>query len=66
MVVISVEVPDRIAKKFSSDKVIKLQDLSAEEQLLNLDWEWWNDSFVNMDSKDFLVSLKNDVINYNI
>jgi hypothetical protein len=66
MVVISVDVPKQLAKKFSSDKIVQLKDLSIEEQLLNIDGEAWNDSFVNMDIKEFLKTLKKDVINYNI
>jgi hypothetical protein len=37
MAVISVEVPDKIAKKFSPYKVINIRDLSIEEQLLDMD-----------------------------
>lgn len=64
MVVISVDVPANLAKKFNSDKVVNFKDLSIEEQLLDVDWSKWNDSFVNMDANDFLKSLKRDVINY--
>jgi hypothetical protein len=39
MAVISVEVPDNIAKKFAPYEVVKLSDLSMEEQLLAIDGE---------------------------
>ncbi len=41
MAIVSVEVPDKIAKKFTPYTIIKWSDLSMEEQLLNLDWDWW-------------------------
>ncbi len=66
MVVMNVEVPEQIASKFELNKTIKLKDLSIEEQLLNIDWGGWNDSFVNMNAEEFLKTLKNEVINHNI
>jgi len=66
MVVMNVEVPEQIASKFELNKTIQLKDLSIEEQLLNIDWEDWNDSFVNMDAEEFLKILKKELINHNI
>jgi hypothetical protein len=66
MVVMNVDVPEEIANKFELNKTIQLKDLSIEEQLLKTDGEGWNDSFVNMNAKDFLKTLKRDVINHNI
>lgn len=40
MAVISVEVPDKIAKKFAPYSIVKWSDLTMEEQLSNLDWDW--------------------------
>jgi hypothetical protein len=37
MAVISVEVPDKIAKKFAPYSIVKWSDLTMEEQLSNLD-----------------------------
>jgi hypothetical protein len=37
MAVISVEVPDKIAKKFAPYTIVKLNELTMEEQLLNID-----------------------------
>ncbi len=42
MAIINVEVPDKIAKKFISINVVQWRELSAEEHLLEKDWEWWD------------------------
>ena len=62
MAVISVEVPDKIAMKFVSYEVVKLKDLTMEEKLINMDWEWWEDVSVNMEAADFLEMMKKEVI----
>lgn len=57
MAVISVEVPDKIAKKFAPYTIVKLNELTMEEQLLNIDWDWW-ETIVNfwqwVDAKEVL------------
>jgi len=62
MTVISVDVPNIIAKKFHSYKVVKYKDLTMEEKLINMDWEWWNDVSVDMEAVDFLSVMKKEII----
>lgn len=64
MTVINVEVSEKIATKFSWYNVVNFNELSMENELLSIDWDWWNDFSVNMWADDFLSKLKNDVINY--
>ena len=40
--------------------------ISIEDQLITLDWKWWNDVDINLEASDFLGKLKNDVLNYDI
>ncbi len=57
MAILSVEVPDQIARKFSPYTIVKLRDLSIEEQLLEIDWEWWEtvvDFWLGVDAWDIL------------
>jgi len=37
MAIISVEVPDKVAKKFTPYKIVKLKELTTEEHLLEID-----------------------------
>ncbi len=62
MAVISVEVPDKIAMKFISYEVVSLKDLTMEEKLVNMDWEWWEDVSVNMEAGEFLKMMKKEII----
>ena len=62
MTVISVNVPDVIAKKFISYKVVNYKDLTMEEKLINMDWEWWNDVSIDMEANDFLSVMKKEII----
>ena len=41
MAIISVDVPDKIAIKYSSYKVVSWNELSKEENLLDIDWDNW-------------------------
>ena len=61
MAVISVEVPDKIAKKFASYTVVKWKELNMEEQLLNIDGDWWEtivDFWQWVDAKEILSFLE--------
>lgn len=61
MAIISVEVPDVLASKFKPYEIVKLKDLSIEEQLLREDWEWWNtvvDFWKWIDAREVLSVLK--------
>ena len=62
MTVISVEVPDVIARKFVSYKVVDLKELTMEEKLINMDGEWWNDTVVDMEANSFLDMMKKEII----
>ena len=62
MTVISVEVPDVIARKFVSYKVVDLKELTMEEKLINMDGEWWNDTIVDMEANSFLDMMKKEII----
>ena len=67
MAVISVEVPDRIAKKFKPYTIVKYEYLFEEKALKDgetIDGVWWVDLEVNMDAEDFLKSLKKDVLDF--
>lgn len=57
MAIISVEVPDEIAKKFNPNTIVKWDDFTMEKQLDNLDWNWWEtivDFWKWVDSKEIL------------
>lgn len=61
MAIINVEVPDKIAQKFTPYTIVKWRDLSMEEQLLNIDWEWWDtivDFWKWVDAKEVLSYLE--------
>lgn len=61
MAIISVEVPDRIAKKFAPYTIVKWSELTMEEQLLDIDWEWWEtivDFWQWVDAKEVLSFLE--------
>ncbi|MDQ7009449.1 MAG: hypothetical protein Q9M94_04135 [Candidatus Gracilibacteria bacterium] len=63
MTVISVDVPNIIAQKFLSYKIVKYKDLTMEERLINMDGEGWNDTVVDMEANDFLSVIKKEIIN---
>lgn len=61
MAILSVEVPDKIAKKFTPYKIVKLSELNIENQILNMDWEWWEtivDFWKWVNAKDVLSYLE--------
>ena len=61
MAIISVEVPDKIAKKFTPFTIVKWSDLTMEEQLLDIDWDWWEslvDFWEWVDAKEILSFLQ--------
>jgi len=63
MTVISVDVPDIIARRFVSYKIVNYKDLTMEEKLIKMDWGWWNDVSVDMEAWDFLNVMKKEIIN---
>ena len=63
MVVISVDVPEAIARKFVSYKIVDLKELSMEERLVNMDWWWWDDVVVDMEADIFLDVMKKEILN---
>ncbi len=69
MAVVVVEVPDKIANKFASYSIIKYDFFFdrwyLEEDLINIDWDWWNNYDVNMNGEDFLKTLEKEIIQYN-
>lgn len=62
MAVISVEVPDTIARKFKPYTIVKYEYLFSEQEKWNENE--WVDFAVNMNAEDFLVSLKTDVLDF--
>ncbi|MDD2916885.1 MAG: hypothetical protein PHH70_03520 [Candidatus Gracilibacteria bacterium] len=62
MAVISVEVPDKIARKFKPYTIVKYEYLfkenTSKEEPAGLDGDGWVDFEVNMNAEDFLKSLK--------
>ncbi len=66
MTVISVEIPDNIARNFKKSSIIKYEDLlkyqnkSLEEQLTKLDGKWWTDIEIEEDAWKVLDFLKNN------
>ncbi|OIP55069.1 hypothetical protein AUK10_00125 [Candidatus Gracilibacteria bacterium CG2_30_37_12] len=67
MAVISVEVPDAIARRFKPYTIVKYEYLFEKktlEESETVDGAGWVDFEVNMDAGDFLKSLKKDVLDF--
>lgn len=58
MAVISVKVPENLAKQFKPFQVIEIDELEKEKSLLSIDWDWWNGIEVNEPIENVLEFLK--------